>query len=57
MIVALTHLCEGFGLFASIRWGAADSIGHYLDLSSAILGLSLFPTGYLLDALSGGRAV
>jgi hypothetical protein len=35
-----------------MRWGAADSIGHYVDLASAILGLCLFPIGYLFHALS-----
>jgi hypothetical protein len=52
MIVAVTHVCEGLNLFPSMGWGAEDSIGHYVDLSSAVLGLSLFPTGYLFHALA-----
>ena len=32
-------------------WGQEHSIGHYLDFWSAVLGLSLFPIGYLLHAL------
>lgn len=27
------------------------SVGHYLDLWGAVLGLTLFPIGYLLHAL------
>ena len=52
MIVVLAHVCEGLNLFPSMRWGAEDSIGHYLDFSSILLGLSLFPTGYLFHALA-----
>jgi succinate dehydrogenase/fumarate reductase cytochrome b subunit len=52
MVVVLTHVCEGLNLFPSMRWGAEDSIGHYLDLSSAVLGLSRFPIGYLFYALA-----
>jgi hypothetical protein len=35
-----------------MRWGLEDSIGHYIDLGSAVLGLTLFPTGYCLYALT-----
>jgi hypothetical protein len=37
MAVVLAHICEG----------AHASIGHYLDLFSATLGLILFPLGYV----------
>ena len=52
IVVVLTHVCEALNLFPSMRWGAEDSIGHYVDLASAILGLSLFPLGYLFHALA-----
>ena len=52
MVIVLTHVCEALNLFPSMRWGAEDSIGHYLDFSSVILGLSLFPVGYLFHALA-----
>jgi hypothetical protein len=32
-------------LFPFMRWGEEDSAGHYLDLSSAVLGVTLFPLG------------
>ena len=51
VIVVLCHLCEGLGLFPWMGWGLEHSIGHYLDLSSASLALTLFPAGYLLSAL------
>jgi succinate dehydrogenase/fumarate reductase cytochrome b subunit len=55
VIVVLTHFCEGLHLFPWMRWGDEHSIGHYVDLVSVVLGLTLFPIGYLLYALSNGR--
>ena len=31
-----------------MHWGLEHSAGHYLDLGSAVLGLTLFSVGYLL---------
>jgi len=33
-------------------WGLERSAGHYLDLGSAVLGLTSFPLGYLLHTLN-----
>lgn len=55
VIVVLTHVCEALHLFPWMGWGSARSAGHYLDLSGAVLGLTLFPTGYLLRAASRHR--
>jgi hypothetical protein len=46
--VVLTHVAEALHLFPAMRWGEPDSIGHYLDLSSAVLGVTLLPTGHML---------
>lgn len=51
IVVALAHVCEAVYLFPWMHQGLEHSIGHYLDLSSAILGLTLFPAGYLFYAL------
>ena len=51
-VVALTHVCEALRLFPGMDWGAEHSVGHYVDLYSAVLGLTLFPAGYLLHALT-----
>lgn len=50
--VAITHVCEALHLFPGMHWGLENSVGHYLDLVCAVLGFTLFPTGYLLHALS-----
>jgi Ca2+/Na+ antiporter len=46
VMVTLTHICEALNLFPFMRWGHPDSIGHYVDLSSAVLGVTLFPIGF-----------
>jgi len=48
VIVVLTHVCEALGLFPSMRFGEPDSAGHYLDLTSAVVGVMLFIAGWLL---------
>jgi|ERR1051325_5695396 hypothetical protein len=50
MIVALTHVSEALHLFPWMGWGLRNSAGHFLDLASAVLGILLFPTGYLVYA-------
>lgn len=56
VMVVLTHLCEALHLFPWMRWGSEHSVGHYLDLWSAVLGLTLFPIGYLLHVLTKRHA-
>jgi hypothetical protein len=55
VVVVLTHLCEALGLFPAMHWGSPTSAGHYLDLSSALLGLTLLPVGYLGTRMRGQR--
>jgi hypothetical protein len=52
LMVALTHVSEALHLFSWMHWGLEHSAGHYVDLWSAALGLTLFPTGYLVHALN-----
>jgi len=49
VVVVLTHVCEALHLFPWMHWGEPHSVGHYLDLGSAVLGLTLAPIGYLVD--------
>jgi hypothetical protein len=56
VVVVLTHVFEALHLFPWMHLGFEDSVGHYLDFWSAVLGLTLFPVGYLLHALTTGRA-
>jgi len=51
VVVVLTHVSETLHLFPWMHWGLERSVGHYVDFWSAVLGLTLFPIGYLLHAL------
>jgi len=51
VVVSLTHVCEAVSLFPWMGWGLANSPGHYLDLSSAVVGFTLFPIGYLIHSI------
>ena len=52
VVVVLTHVAEALHLFPWMHWGQEHSVGHYLDLWSAVLGLTLFPVGYLMHVLT-----
>jgi hypothetical protein len=56
VVVVLTHIFEALRVFSWMRWGGDNSVGHYVDLSSALLALALFPAGYLLYAVSDRKA-
>jgi hypothetical protein len=47
-VVAFAHVAEALRWFPSMGWGAPDSVGHYLDLVSAFLGLTLAITALLV---------
>ena len=47
VVVVLTHVCEALHLLPFMHWGSPSSLGHALDLWSAVLGLTLCPLGYL----------
>ena len=36
-------------------WGFEHSIGHYLEVSSAVVGFTLFPVGYLFHGLDSAN--
>lgn len=56
VMVGLCHVFEALHLFPWMGWGTEHSAGHYLDLWSVVLGLTLFPLGYLFHALTKRRA-
>ena len=51
MVVVLAHVCETLHLLTGMGWGQEHSPGHYLDLASATLGLTLFIIGFVLHSL------
>ncbi len=51
VVVALTHVAEALRLFPHMHWGDPHSIGHYFDLTCAILGITLLLVGYLVQVV------
>jgi hypothetical protein len=56
VLVVFTHVSEALHLFPWMGWGLEHSVGHYLDFWSFVLGLTLFPAGYLFHALTTRHA-
>jgi hypothetical protein len=54
MVVVLAHIAEALNLLPWMYWGLPYSVGHYIDFGNAVLGLTLFPLGYLLHAFRPG---
>lgn len=52
VVVVLTHISEALHLLPRTQWGLEQSVGRYIDLSSAVLGVTLFSVGYLLHTLT-----
>lgn len=52
VVVVFTHVSEALHLFPWMHFGLEHSLGHYLDFGTAVLGLTLFPMGYLAQALT-----
>ena len=51
IIVLLTHVAERLHVFPGMGWGLPNSVGHYLDLVTAILAGILLPLGFLGELL------
>ena len=51
-MVVVTHVCEAHHVFSWMGWGLKHGVGHYVDLFSAILGLTLLPAGFLIRGLA-----
>src|ERR687885_646990 len=56
VVVVLTHVAEALDLVPWMDWGLPNSIGHYLDFWSAVLGLILFAVGYVCQVLTERQA-
>jgi amino acid permease len=52
VVLVLVHVFEALRLFPRMGWGCQNSVGHYLDLLCAMLGVTLFSLGYLIHAVS-----
>jgi hypothetical protein len=56
VMVVLVHVFEALHLFPWMGWGLEHSVGHYLDISCALVGFTLFPLGYLFQGIRMRRS-
>jgi hypothetical protein len=47
LVVVLTHVAERWQVWPGMGWGRPDSVGHYLDLMSAVGGVVLLLAAWL----------
>lgn len=55
-LMVFTHIAERLHLFPGMGWGLPDSQGHYLDLTSAVLGCALLIAGMILISVNARRS-
>lgn len=55
VLVVAAHLAEETHSLAGMGWGLPNTTGHYLDLSSAVLGVVLLSLGLFLEAMAKRR--
>lgn len=55
VLVILAHVCEALQILPWLHWGQERSAGHYVDLFGGMVAITLFPLGYLLQAIAIGN--
>src|SRR5438105_8759475 len=53
VVVALTHVFEALAILPALGWGQPRSVGHYIDLGAAVLGVTLASAGLLHQHVHG----
>lgn len=48
IVVVLTHIAERFPILPGMGWGLPDSPGHYVDLISAVSGVTFLVVAGIL---------
>ena len=47
-IMALTHFFESFSILPAFGWGRPHSVGHFMDLAAALLGITFVSIGFVV---------
>lgn len=47
-VMALTHFFESFSILPAFGWGRPHSVGHFIDLAAAVLGITCVTLGFLV---------
>ena len=48
-VMALTHFFAAFSILPALGWGQRHSVGHFIDLVAALLGVALMTTSFALS--------
>src|SRR3972149_828813 len=51
LVVALTHVFEAYRVLPGPGWGRPNSVGHYIDLTAAVLGLTFIALAVVLESV------
>jgi hypothetical protein len=54
--MVLAHIAERLHIFPAMGWGLPNSPGHYLDLTSAVLGVALSVVALITWAIKRGQS-
>ena len=52
-VMALTHVFEAFSILPALGWGKPHSVGHFIDLVAAVLGVTFVTTSFWLGGARG----
>jgi len=52
-VMALTHFFEAFSILPALGWGKPHTIGHFIDLVAAVLGVTLVTASFWLGGVRG----
>ena len=47
-VMALTHFFESFSILPAFGWGQPHSVGHFIHLAAALLGITFVTLSFLL---------
>lgn len=53
-VMALTHFFEKFAILPELGWGQPRSVGHFIDLVAALLGVILVTTSFAVASRGAG---
>ena len=55
VVVAVAHVFEALVILPALGWGQSRSIGHYIDLGAAVVGVTLVSAGLLFEYVRRAR--
>ena len=57
VVVALAHVFEALAILPALGWGHPRSVGHYIDMAAAVLGVTLVSASLFFRYVQRGPRV